>query len=86
MENLDKLINAIIMSALKDYASAYRYTLYKPDNKYAIEELKKQEKFFHSEWYETLTDLNAEVLLSEVRRQEEEKFKKKEVGKKKWIN
>ena len=82
MENCDKLINAIIISALKDYAAAYRYTLYEPTNKYAKEELSKQEKFFYSDWYETLTDLNADVLLKETRRQEDEKFKKMKEGKK----
>ena len=62
------LANAIVVQAAKDYGRALRRLKRNPKNidaqidKYALE------KFFHSEWYELLTDVNAEYVLKMIAR------------------
>ena len=44
----------------------------KPESKTAKNDVKRLEQFFHSEWYELLTDLDASYLLRKVREMVEE--------------
>ena len=70
LENVDcyeNLANAIILQAVKDYKSALFRLEDHPNNRDANYEKKKLEQFFHSGWYNTLTDLDSEALLSGVR-------------------
>ena len=66
-ENWENLANAIIISAVEDYADAYRRILRRPDNKSAQEEVKRLEQFFFGEWYAKLTDLDPHYLLDRLK-------------------
>lgn len=66
-ENWENLANAIIISAVKDYAKAYKRLLRHPDNKSAQEEVRKLERFFFGEWYAKLTDLDPHYLLDRLK-------------------
>ena len=65
-EAYEDLANAIIVSAVEDYKRVTVHIKRNPGNKSAIAEKKRLEKFFHSEWYEMLTDLDASYLLRKV--------------------
>ena len=70
LENVDcyeNLANAIVLQAVKDYKSALFRLEDHPNNRETQYEKKKLEQFFHSSWYNTLTDLDADTLLSGVR-------------------
>ena len=71
-EAYENLANAIIVSAVEDYKSALVKLKRHPDNKRALDEIRNLEKFFYSEWYELLTDLDASYLLRKVRELVEE--------------
>ena len=66
-ENWENLANAIIISAVKDFAKAYRRVLRHPDSRTAQEEVKKLERFFFGEWYAKLTDLDPHYLLDRLK-------------------
>ena len=66
-DNWENLANAIIISAVKDYAKAYRRVLRRPDSITAHEEVKKLERFFFSDWYAKLTDLDPHYLLDRLK-------------------
>ena len=68
----ENLANAIIVSAIEDYKSTLVKLKRHPDNKRALDEIRNLEKFFYSEWYELLTDLDASYLLRKVRELVEE--------------
>ncbi|MBR2258224.1 MAG: hypothetical protein IJ899_13010 [Blautia sp.] len=71
-EAYENLANAIIISAVEDYKAALLRLKRKPDSNGAKEDVNRLEKFFHSEWYELLTDLDAGYLLRKVREMVEE--------------
>ena len=66
-ENWEDLANAIIISAVKDYAKAYKYMLRFPESRAAQEEVMKLERFFFGEWYAKLTDLDPHYLLDRLK-------------------
>lgn len=66
------MANAIIVSAVEDYKAVLLRVKRRPDSKGAKEDVKRLEKFFHSEWYELLTDLDSSYLLRKVREMVEE--------------
>ena len=63
------LANAIIIQAVKDYRNALktlkRYPRYEPAKKVVAE----VEEFFRSEWYRTLTSVDADMLMTKIRRE-----------------
>lgn len=63
------LANAIIIQAVKDYRNALktlkRYPRYEPAKKVVAE----VEEFFRSEWYRTLTSVDADMLMRKIRRE-----------------
>ena len=70
LENADcyeNLANAIILQAVRDYKKVLFRLEDHPNNRDANYEKKKLEQFFHSSWYNTLTDLDADTLISGVR-------------------
>ena len=70
-EAVEKLANAIIIQAVKDYRVVYRAYLKNPTD-YNKKEVERNEAFFHSAWYKTLTDLDGDFLLNKVRQMEGE--------------
>lgn len=69
MDFYTDLANAIIIQAVKDYRNALktlkRYPRYEPAKKVVAE----VEEFFRSEWYRTLTSVDADMLMTKIRRE-----------------
>lgn len=66
MSPYEKLANAIILQAVKDWRAARRKLKRKPQNESAKIELEKCERFFCSEWFTTLTDVDGEILIRKL--------------------
>ena len=54
MDGYEKLANAIIIQAAKDYRAALRRLRRKPGNKDAQNEKESIERFFRSDWFRAL--------------------------------
>ena len=68
MTPYQSLANAIIEQAAKDYRIALRYHLKHPyDGRYK-RDVAEIERFFRSDWYTALTDVDGEYLIREIRR------------------
>lgn len=69
MDFYTELANAIVIQAAKDYRKALktlkRYPRYEPAKAMVAE----VEEFFRSEWYRTLTSVDAEMLMRKIRRE-----------------
>jgi len=69
MDFYTDLANAIIIQAVKDYRNALktlkRYPRYEPAKAVVAE----VEEFFRSDWYRTLTSVDAEMLMRKIRRE-----------------
>lgn len=63
-DGCERLSNAIIIQAAKDYLSAKR--------KNNTRELAELKRFFHSEWYGTLTQIDGDVLIDMLDRKYEQ--------------
>lgn len=69
-ENLDcyeNLANAIVLQAVKDYKKSLHQLENNPRNRDAIHEKVRLEKFFRSQWYGVLTNLDPERLMAGVK-------------------
>lgn len=71
MDPYQELANAIIILAAKDYRSALRRLKKDGENRVAEDELRSIERFFHSPWYEMLTDVDGEYLIRKLREEQE---------------
>lgn len=75
------LANVIILQAVKDYKKVLRRLARNPQNQDAQREKKRLERFFFSQWYGILTDLDPKLLISGVMKrmhsEEEERRKRK---------
>lgn len=74
------LANAIILLAVKDYKTVLRRLMRNPRSQDAQREKRRLERFFFSQWYGILTDLDPKRLISGVMRQlriEEDERRKK---------
>ena len=60
---VDILNNAIILQAVKDFRSARRRLKRRPDDKSASSTVKEISRFFRSEYFTALTDLDGPTLL-----------------------
>ena len=75
MENVDyaecyeELANAIVLQAFKDYRKALFKLVQEPEEWNHRSSKKNLERFFHSKWYRTLTDLDPAILMQEAKRQ-----------------
>ena len=66
MQNVELLTNAIVEQAADDYRKAfmgYQVESTRPED-YTMSEL---DKFFHSEWYRQLTNINGDWLMQKIR-------------------
>ena len=66
-EAYENLANAIVLSTVKDYKAALIRLKRNPESKSAADDVKRQEKFFYSSWYEVLTDLNPDYLIRKMK-------------------
>lgn len=67
MNPYKELANAIIVQAVKDYRDAVERLRYTPDDKSALHDKRSKEKFFRSNWFSILSDLNGELLLKKLK-------------------
>ena len=67
MNPYKELANAIIVQAVKDYREALRLLSMNPNDKSAKRDQRNIERFFRSEWFSILTDLNGELLLKKLK-------------------
>ena len=67
MTPYQRLANAIVEQAAKDYRSALKALARDSDNAYIQDEVKSIERFFRSEWFSILSDLNGELLLKKLK-------------------
>ena len=65
----DKLADAIVLQAVKDYRSLLRKWKKNINNREIMRELSKIEKFFRSEWYLLLTNVDPEFLIEKLRKE-----------------
>ena len=76
------LANAIVLQAVRDYEAVLRRLMRNPRNQDAQREKKRLERFFFSQWYGVLTDLDPPRLISgvmkQVRIKEDERRKKEQ--------
>ena len=69
MTGYQALANAIIEQAVKDYRAALKVLRRHPDSKAAMETAMEVERFFHSDWYTTLMDIDPDYLINRLRKE-----------------
>ncbi len=67
MNPYKELANAIIVQAVKDYREALCLLDMNPNDKSAQHDKRSIERFFHSNWFSILTDLNGDLLLEKLK-------------------
>ena len=65
-ENYERLANAIVLQAVKDYRLALKRLAKYPRNREALYTKKEVEEFFQSGFYETLTTVDGEMLIQKL--------------------
>ena len=65
----EKLANAIIIQASKDYMTNLRKKKRNPGSASAEHDIKECERFFRSDWYQVLTSVDVEYLMDRLRRE-----------------
>lgn len=70
MDPYEKLVNAIVIQAAKDYRTALRKLKRNPRNQLAKAEADSIERFFRSDWYKSLTEVDGEMVLQKLREEE----------------
>lgn len=67
MDPYEKLANAIILQAVKDYRATRRKLKRNPRNHLAQAEADSIERFFRSPWYGCLTEVDGEMLIRKLK-------------------
>ena len=70
MDPYEKLANGIVIQAAKDYRTALRKLKRNPRNQLAKAEADSIERFFRSDWYKSLTEVDGEMVLQKLREEE----------------
>ena len=65
----ERLANAIVLQAVSDYRTVLQKIRKNPKNKEAVGEALQIEKFFLSQWYQTLTSVDGEYLINRLRKE-----------------
>ena len=74
-ENYKNLANAIILQAVKDFKPAYRRLKKYPNDRLAQDTVREITKFFCSQYFEALSELDVPALLNRIMREMDEKGK-----------
>ena len=74
--NYEELANAIVLQAVKDFKPAYRRLKSHPNDKLAQDTVREITKFFCSQYFEALTDVDGPALLNRIMREMDEKHGK----------
>ena len=69
MSGYQALANAVIEQAAKDYRDVIHRLKRYPDSKAAMETAMEVERFFHSDWYAALTDIDPDYLIDRLRKE-----------------
>ena len=75
-ENYKNLANAIILQAVKDFKPAYRRLKKNPNDRLAQDTVREITKFFCSDYFCALSDLDGPALLNRIMREMDEKGKR----------
>ena len=67
MNGYKALANAIIIQAAKDFKAAYRWMKRFPNDACVQDEVKEITKFFCSQWFEELSDVDGPSLLRKIK-------------------
>jgi hypothetical protein len=67
LDPYQELANAIVIMAAKDYRHALRIQRRNPDSQAARIKIDEIERFFRSDWYRLLTDVDGEILIKKLR-------------------
>lgn len=67
--NYQRLADEIVLFAVKDYRKALRTLKYHPENDTARRSKREVEKFFNSQWFGVLTEIDPEMLISRLRKE-----------------
>lgn len=62
-DTYERLANAIILQAVKDYRNALKRLKKYPRNETALYTKREVERFFRSDWYTSLTKVDPEMLI-----------------------
>lgn len=65
----ENLANAIILQAVKDYRMALKSLKVNSRNRTAQADKAEIERFFRSQWYSALTDVNGEMLIRSLQKE-----------------
>ena len=65
----ENLANAIILQAVKDYRMALKSLKANTRNRTAQAEKAEIERFFRSQWYSSLTDVDGEMLILSLQKE-----------------
>ena len=65
----ENLANAIILQAVKDYRMALKSLKANSRNRTVQTDKAESERFFRSQWYSTLTDVNGEMLILSLQKE-----------------
>lgn len=65
----ERLANAIVLQAVADYRTALRKIRKNPKKREALDAALQIEKFFRSQWYQTLTSVDGEYLIVQLRKE-----------------
>ena len=63
----ENIANAIILLAVKDYRQALKLLSKNPHSRSAMAAVNEMERFFRSDWYETLTSVDGGMLIRKLR-------------------
>lgn len=69
MDPYEKLAAAVVMQAVKDYRKALRACRKSPPSHYVKSQREALERFFRSDWFLLLTDLDGEMVLERLRKE-----------------
>ena len=69
MTGWEALANGIVEQAVKDYRAALKTLRKHPDSKAAMETAMEVERFFHSQWYDQLTQIDPDYLIERLRKE-----------------
>lgn len=68
-DSYEKLANAIIVQASKDYMTNLRKKKRNPRSASAEHDIRECERFFRSDWYQVLTSVDGEYLMNRLRKE-----------------
>lgn len=65
----ERLANAVIVQASKDYVTGLRKKNRNSESTSAEHDVRMLERFFHSEWYQILTSVDGTYLMDRLRKE-----------------